>query len=113
MSDDATLKLADFGFAKLDRGDLVTPVFTPYVNFKLLLLWERLWERLTIHHPAMVVGSHTSVLQLPLVSVLFWFLFLFARPSFDVSEHVCCISYPSTPPTPVNLALRLTTHFNR
>jgi hypothetical protein len=46
MSDDATLKLADFGFAKLDRGDLVTPVFTPYVNFKFLFLF--LWKRLTI-----------------------------------------------------------------
>ena len=24
------IKLADFGFAKIDRGDLVTPQFTPY-----------------------------------------------------------------------------------
>lgn len=30
MSEGATVKLSDFGFAKLDRGDLVTPVFTPY-----------------------------------------------------------------------------------
>jgi hypothetical protein len=29
-SEGAALKLSDFGFAKLDRGDLVTPVFTPY-----------------------------------------------------------------------------------
>ena len=26
---DAELKLADFGFAKIDRGDLVTPVCVP------------------------------------------------------------------------------------
>ena len=30
LSEGACLKLSDFGFAKLDRGDLVTPVFTPY-----------------------------------------------------------------------------------
>ena len=37
------IKLADFGFAKIDRGDLVTPQFTPYyvspqvlIEFKLL-----------------------------------------------------------------------------
>lgn len=24
------VKLADFGFAKVDKGDLVTPQFTPY-----------------------------------------------------------------------------------
>ena len=29
-ADDALLKLSDFGFAKIDRGDLVTPVYTPY-----------------------------------------------------------------------------------
>lgn len=27
---DVIIKLADFGFAKIDRGDLVTPQFTPY-----------------------------------------------------------------------------------
>lgn len=29
-SDDAPIKLCDFGFAKLDKGDLMTPQFTPY-----------------------------------------------------------------------------------
>ena len=24
------MKIADFGFAKVDRGDLITPQFTPY-----------------------------------------------------------------------------------
>eukprot|EP00051_Salpingoeca_urceolata_P031375 m.11362 g.11362 ORF g.11362 m.11362 type:complete len:518 (-) comp3986_c0_seq1:19-1572(-) len=28
--EESLLKLADFGFAKLDNGDLVTPVYTPY-----------------------------------------------------------------------------------
>ena len=28
--DMAVLKLGDFGFAKVDQGDLTTPVFTPY-----------------------------------------------------------------------------------
>jgi hypothetical protein len=56
-----------------------------------------------------LAGLHTSVLQLPLV----FDLFLFAHPSFDVSDHVFCILlsfYPSH--TPVTLALRLTTRFN-
>ena len=26
----STLKLCDFGFAKIDNGDLATPQFTPY-----------------------------------------------------------------------------------
>lgn len=29
-SENAPIKLCDFGFAKLDRGDLMTPQFTPY-----------------------------------------------------------------------------------
>lgn len=29
-SENVIIKLADFGFAKIDRGDLVTPQFTPY-----------------------------------------------------------------------------------
>lgn len=29
-SQEVIIKLADFGFAKIDRGDLVTPQFTPY-----------------------------------------------------------------------------------
>ncbi len=29
-SDDLVIKLADFGFAKIDNGDLTTPQFTPY-----------------------------------------------------------------------------------
>lgn len=29
-SENVKIKLADFGFAKIDRGDLVTPQFTPY-----------------------------------------------------------------------------------
>ncbi|XP_029198306.1 MAP kinase-activated protein kinase 5-like [Acropora millepora] len=29
-SEEVIIKLADFGFAKIDRGDLVTPQFTPY-----------------------------------------------------------------------------------
>ena len=28
--DDAVLKLCDFGFAKIDNSDLVSPQFTPY-----------------------------------------------------------------------------------
>jgi len=31
------LKLADFGFAKVDHGDLTTPVFTPYYVPKEIL----------------------------------------------------------------------------
>lgn len=27
---DAPVKLCDFGFAKIDQGDLMTPQFTPY-----------------------------------------------------------------------------------
>lgn len=30
INQDTVLKLADFGFAKVDQGDLVTPQFTPY-----------------------------------------------------------------------------------
>ena len=47
------IKLADFGFAKIDRGDLVTPQFTPYyvspqvlIGFKSLqynFLFERMY----------------------------------------------------------------------
>ena len=29
-SENAPIKLCDFGFAKLDKGDLMTPQFTPY-----------------------------------------------------------------------------------
>lgn len=30
MFKDAPVKLCDFGFAKIDQGDLMTPQFTPY-----------------------------------------------------------------------------------
>ena len=52
------IKLADFGFAKIDRGDLVTPQFTPYyVSPQVLMglfcsLTEFTRERLTIQHYA-------------------------------------------------------------
>lgn len=29
-STDSPIKLCDFGFAKMDNGDLMTPQFTPY-----------------------------------------------------------------------------------
>lgn len=30
LPQDAPVKLCDFGFAKIDQGDLMTPQFTPY-----------------------------------------------------------------------------------
>lgn len=30
LHQDAPVKLCDFGFAKIDQGDLMTPQFTPY-----------------------------------------------------------------------------------
>lgn len=36
-AEDAHLKIADFGFAKVDKGDLVTPIYTPYYVPKEIL----------------------------------------------------------------------------
>ena len=46
------IKLADFGFAKIDRGDLVTPQFTPYyvspqVNCTFLINCINLYLKIT------------------------------------------------------------------
>ena len=41
-AEDASLKLSDFGFAKLDRGDLVTPVYTPYYVPQEILQAQRI-----------------------------------------------------------------------
>lgn len=43
-AEDAPLKLADFGFAKLDRGDLVTPVYTPYYVPQEILAAQRVQQ---------------------------------------------------------------------
>lgn len=38
------IKLADFGFAKIDRGDLVTPQFTPYyVSPQVLIVYDAIF----------------------------------------------------------------------
>lgn len=44
-SEDATLKMCDFGFAKIDNNDLATPQFTPYYASPQVLEAQKRYKR--------------------------------------------------------------------
>ena len=75
MSEGAAVKLSDFGFAKLDRGDLVTPVFTPYyVPPQILIAQGVQADKKSGHLPASTVFAYDKSCDMWSLGVILYIL---------------------------------------